>query len=204
MPDNSSPQWYKPVDTTNVTAVYGQRPRNPKTTWRAYGAHTGVDYGVKTGSPVYAVANAKVIKAGFDEGVGNYVTIGLGNGRRISYQHLSSVGVKPGQRLTGGYKLGLSGNTGSLSQGAHLHTEYMVNGKIVSPENFYGGKAPKWAKQAAGAASVLGAGFSFAGGAPKNANLAKNQPKLPKNAAVADSVSASPQFSGASLAGKVF
>ena len=160
-------QWFNPtVNNASITAEYAQLPRNPNTTWRAYGKHTGVDYGVKENSPAYAISGGRVVKAGFDKGVGNYVTLETAPGRQVTYQHLNKIGVKAGQSVTGGYQLGATGNTGSLSQGAHLHTEYSINGKLVSPSNFFGKSMPSWVKESKGAPSVLGKSINYGSGTP--------------------------------------
>lgn len=165
------PTWYNPTSgNANISAKYGQAPSNPATTWRAYGVHTGVDYGVKTGTPAYAISNGRVVKSGFDKGIGNYVTIEVAPGRQVTYEHLSSVGVKAGDSLKGGQQLGSTGNTGSLSQGSHLHTEYTKNGNLVSPSTFYGKNTPKWVSQAAKAPAVLGKGFNYGSADVNNIN----------------------------------
>lgn len=172
------PQWYNPtVNDARISAQYGQKPSNPDTTWKAYGVHTGVDYGVKSGSPAYAVSNGRVTKSGFDKGIGNFVTIQVSPGKQVTYEHLNSVGVKNGQFVRGGSQLGSTGNTGSLSQGSHLHTEYTVNNKLVSPVSFYGKNTPSWVSQADKAPSVLGKSINYGNGAVNNINI--DQKKLP-------------------------
>ena len=157
------PQWFDPtVSGAAITAEYGQKPKDPSTTWKTYGAHTGIDYGVKPDSPAYAISNGKVVKVGFDKGVGNYVTLETSPGNQVTYEHLNKYGVKVGQNVTGGFQIGNTGNTGSLSEGAHLHTEYNMNGKIVSPQNFYGKSMPSWVQQAKDAPSVLGNQLKYA------------------------------------------
>ena len=59
----------------------------------------------------------------------------------------------------------MTGNTGSASRGAHLHTEYVVNGDFVSPELFYGKNAPDYAKNTyvPGSKQSLGRAWSYKG-----------------------------------------
>jgi hypothetical protein len=54
---------------------------------------------------------------------GNYVTLDLGNGRYVFYEHLKrgSLRVKPGDRVRRGQVIGQLGNSGSSSSGPHLH-----------------------------------------------------------------------------------
>ena len=54
---------------------------------------------------------------------GNYVSLDLGNGHHVFYEHLKrgSVRVKVGDRVKRGQVIGLLGNSGSSSSGPHLH-----------------------------------------------------------------------------------
>ncbi|MFF2081250.1 peptidoglycan DD-metalloendopeptidase family protein [Kitasatospora sp. NPDC058162] len=88
----------------------------------ASGHHTGQDFVASTGTPLRAVANGVVVKAGYDGAYGNEVEIQLGDGKYAQYAHLSSIGVSVGQTVTAGQQLGLSGATGNVT-GPHLHFE---------------------------------------------------------------------------------
>ncbi|MEV7023635.1 LysM peptidoglycan-binding domain-containing M23 family metallopeptidase [Kitasatospora sp. NPDC093558] len=88
----------------------------------ASGHHTGQDFVASTGTPVRAVANGVVVKAGYDGAYGNEVEIQLADGKYAQYAHLSSIGVTVGQSVTVGQQLGLSGATGNVT-GPHLHFE---------------------------------------------------------------------------------
>lgn len=59
---------------------------------------------------------------GLDKANGNYVTLDLGAGRYVSYEHLKpgSVLVRPGDRVRAGQAIARVGNTGD-SIGPHLH-----------------------------------------------------------------------------------
>lgn len=83
--------------------------------------HQGVDYGVPTGTPVYAPGPGVVMSpndASF--GYGLHVRIDHGNGCFSLLGHLSAVLVTPGQHIAQGQRVALSGNTGD-STGPHLH-----------------------------------------------------------------------------------
>ncbi|RKT12006.1 murein DD-endopeptidase MepM/ murein hydrolase activator NlpD [Streptomyces sp. 1114.5] len=88
----------------------------------ASGHHTGQDFVASTGTPLRAVANGVVVKAGNGGAYGNEVEIKLADGKYAQYAHLSSIGVSIGQTVTVGQQIGLSGATGNVT-GPHLHFE---------------------------------------------------------------------------------
>jgi murein DD-endopeptidase MepM/ murein hydrolase activator NlpD len=91
--------------------------------------HGGIDLACPIGTQVRAIADGivTICKRQQDEngktvGGGEYVAIRHANGYVSRYMHLSSYSVKPGQVVTKGEKIGLSGNTGH-STGPHLHLD---------------------------------------------------------------------------------
>ena len=188
----SSTQWYDPTGGKGgVTARYGQAPKN-KGQWTGKGVHTGVDYGVASNSAAYAISGGKIVSAGYDPKVGNYVGLEVAPGKVVNYAHLNKVNVKVGQQVKGGSALGLTGNTGSGSRGAHLHTEYVVNGDFVSPELFYGKNAPAYAKSTyvPGAKQSLGRAWSYKGSPAVEYKGGVGSPKASSNAVQAASTPA--------------
>ncbi len=101
-----------------------------------YKLHTGTDFGVPSGTTVRAAAAGRVIEAGFNRAYGNRVVVSHGqvNGRSLvtTYNHLSRLGVHPGDRLSQGQPVGRSGSTG-YSTGPHLHFEVLVGGDFQDP-----------------------------------------------------------------------
>ncbi len=85
--------------------------------------HPGVDFPVSEGTPVFSSFPGIVIRKEFHKGMGN--VIGVRNGNIvILYAHLSSFGdTNLGDIVVAGQQLGLSGNTGEATTGAHLHFE---------------------------------------------------------------------------------
>ena len=88
--------------------------------------HTGLDFTVREGTPVYAIGDG-VITLNYDNPKGwgtNLLIRHEVNGTKIYsfYAHLSSACVTSGW-VNKGTLIGYSGNTGSFSQGAHLHFE---------------------------------------------------------------------------------
>jgi murein DD-endopeptidase MepM/ murein hydrolase activator NlpD len=59
------------------------------------------------------------------------VIVDHGLGLQTLYAHLSSIDVKPGDKVTKGQELGRSGTTG-LAVGDHLHFEVLVSGVTAS------------------------------------------------------------------------
>jgi murein DD-endopeptidase MepM/ murein hydrolase activator NlpD len=70
---------------------------------------------------------------------GNTVVIDHGLGLQTLYAHLSSIGVKPGDRVEKGQEIGRSGTTG-LAMGDHLHYEVLVHGVSVTPLEWWDAK----------------------------------------------------------------
>ena len=96
--------------------------------------HMGLDYVVKAGTPVYATAGGFVIFSGYtiDDG---YTIIISHNEEFISiYKHCSSLIKKQRERVEQGELIAISGNSGKLTTGPHLHFEIWENGKPVDPE----------------------------------------------------------------------
>ena len=90
-------------------------------------AHTGSDWICPTGSPVYAVADGQIYASGWSDGNGNYLAQTLPDGKTWSYIHLSEQLVGLGA-VRQGDVIALSGNTGTNSQGPHLHCSCAADG----------------------------------------------------------------------------
>lgn len=87
--------------------------------------YNGIDFGARTGTPVYASADGIVIIArygGWNGGYGNYVVITHPNNTQTLYAHLSALTVSQGQAVERGEVIGAVGSTGK-STGSHLHFE---------------------------------------------------------------------------------
>lgn len=89
------------------------------------GTHGGVDYKARIGTPVKAALSGVIvdtesikIKSGCQ--YGKWVLIKHANGLSTIYGHLSYVYVHPGDTVTTGQIIGLSGDTG-FAEGPHLH-----------------------------------------------------------------------------------
>lgn len=117
--------------------------------------HKGVDIcNVGYTSSVYATKSGRVLltnSSGWGGGYGNYVVIDHGGGLTTLYAHMSVVKVSPGDTVSQGTVIGVTGNTGA-STGPHLHYEVrtttIVNDKSVTvyqnPLNYLPGYIAAW------------------------------------------------------------
>lgn len=131
---------YSPVDISKINTGYPFGA--PKTGGRS-GTHKGTDFSVPTGTPVTAVADGIVIKAGSNgSAYGNSVLVDMGNGYYYQFNHLSDWGVKAGDTVKAGDIICKSGNTGSNNTGAHLEIEVYQGspdyGNQIDPVAYFG------------------------------------------------------------------
>ncbi|MER6199781.1 transglycosylase family protein [Streptomyces sp. NPDC001586] len=104
-----------------VDAALGTAYRVSGSHWSS-GYHTGVDFPVATGTTVKSVGPGQIVSAGWAGAYGYQVVIKHTDGRYSQYAHLSALGVKAGQQVSGGQRIGRSGSTGNTT-GPHLHFE---------------------------------------------------------------------------------
>lgn len=94
--------------------------------------HTGIDFGVPVGTPVYAT-HSGYFRAEQNYGGGLMVRGQGANGWSTVYAHLSRAVVNPGEWVQAGTIIGYSGRSGAAVTGAHLHYEVLYNGRHVDP-----------------------------------------------------------------------
>jgi murein DD-endopeptidase MepM/ murein hydrolase activator NlpD len=102
--------------------------------------HRGVDFAVPGGTPIKSATVGKVVVSKWNTVLGNVVVVEDHKGVFWGYCHLRDVGARVGTECVAGVTvIGLVGNTGSASRGAHLHWTcspamdgYSV-GKVVDP-----------------------------------------------------------------------
>jgi murein DD-endopeptidase MepM/ murein hydrolase activator NlpD len=127
-----------PVDA-ETSDVYGsQRIFNGV----AQRPHWGLDYRVKTGTPVTAMNDGTVLLARFLYYEGNFVVIDHGQGLFTLYLHLSELKVKEGDVVKHGQEIGLSGGTGRAT-GPHLDVRVRWQGMYLDPARLLQMKLPQ-------------------------------------------------------------
>ena len=101
------------------------------------GYNGGIDWGMPTGTAIYAAAPGKIVKAGPDaSGYGEHVRIDHGGGYMTIYAHLEMAVVSAGQEVQAGQMIARSDNTGN-STGPHLHFELRQNGQAIDPAPYF-------------------------------------------------------------------
>lgn len=99
--------------------------------------HMGIDIVAKSGTPVAAAASGYVIFADYTVRDGYMIIINDSNGYVTVYKHCSILLKKPRDIVTGGEIIALSGNSGEITTGPHLHFEIWKDGKPVDPQKLF-------------------------------------------------------------------
>jgi murein DD-endopeptidase MepM/ murein hydrolase activator NlpD len=96
--------------------------------------HHGIDYAAPVGTPVHAVGDGEVIKAGYDDGGGYMLKIRHNSVYMTTYMHLSryAKGIKKGSFVRQGDVIGYVGSSG-LSTGPHLDFRFYRNNQPIDP-----------------------------------------------------------------------
>jgi len=127
----------KPFWSGNFLAPVKAQPTDSFGTRRMFNGklasiHKGTDFRAATGTPVHAGNSGAVILAQPLYYEGNCVMIDHGQGLMSISMHLSRIDVKPGQQVTRGQQIGLSGATGRVT-GPHLHWAIRWQGAMLDP-----------------------------------------------------------------------
>jgi hypothetical protein len=97
--------------------------------------HEGIDIAAPKGTPIYATAEGRVIKAGWIVGYGLTVEIDHGYGYTTLYGHASKILVRRGQTVDRGDVIAQMGSTG-IATASNLHYEVRLHGVPQNPMNF--------------------------------------------------------------------
>ncbi len=127
----------QPLEKMKITSKFTYKRWHP--ILHRFRPHLGIDFRGHIGTPIHAIADGKVIFAGWIRGYGKVVKIAHGNGLISLYAHQSKIYVKKGQKVKSYQIIGAIGNTG-LSTGPHLHLGLYKNGKPVNPAFYFNKK----------------------------------------------------------------
>ena len=141
--------WINPLNYTRISrgvgnvAATSSRPKVVKRgnknvvvmqSYTSYIGHQGIDFAAPPGTPIYAVANGKIVHYGVMSGFGNLVIIEHPGNYKTYYAHLSAFNpeLSVGNEVRRGLEVGYVGSTGH-STGPHLHFEIRKNGVYLNP-----------------------------------------------------------------------
>jgi len=124
-----------PLKYTRITSGFTHKRFHP--ILKGWGAHTGIDYGAPSGTPVRATADGRVEFAGSNGGYGQMIVLRHGGSYSTVYAHLSRFAsvARKGATISQGEIIGYVGATG-LATGPHLHYEFRVDGTHKNPLTF--------------------------------------------------------------------
>ncbi|WP_235296069.1 peptidoglycan DD-metalloendopeptidase family protein [Portibacter marinus] len=126
-----------PVKASRISSSFNMNRLHPILKRRK--PHLGTDYAAPYGTPILAVGNGVVTKAGYTKGNGKYVKIKHDKTYSTQYLHMQrfAAGIKPGVHVKQGQVIGHVGSTG-LATGPHVCFRFWKNGRQVNhlKENF--------------------------------------------------------------------
>ncbi len=98
--------------------------------------HYGTDILAPKNTPVKATLDGFVISSDWTLETGNTISIQHSNNLISFYKHNSALLKEIGNYVKAGEAVAIIGNTGTLSNGPHLHFELWHKGKPINPEDF--------------------------------------------------------------------
>ncbi len=121
-----------PLAFTRISSGYSMSRKHPVFGYSR--PHQGVDYAAPTGTPIKAVGDGVIIRAGWGNGYGNMVVIKHSGGLESQYAHMSGFarGIKSRVRVKQGQTIGYVGATG-VATGPHLDFRLKQNGRFINP-----------------------------------------------------------------------
>lgn len=117
----------------HVSMYFGQNENPFSGQWYI---HNGIDISTsRSGDPVLASADGKVIQSGYDHSLGNYLILQHSHGFFTRYGHLQSFRATKGQKVQQGQVIATLGNSGRTT-GPHLHYEVHLGTSVIDPLKF--------------------------------------------------------------------
>ena len=99
--------------------------------------HLGLDIAADVGTPVLAVGDGTVVLADWTQDGGLAVVVQHAGGLLSVYKHCSRILRQAGDRVRAREAIALSGNTGAVTSGPHLHVEVWRDGRAQDPAAFF-------------------------------------------------------------------
>ena len=104
--------------------------------FNARSGHFGVDFAAGEGSPIRAVGDGYVVFADWTHEGGYVIAVQHTDGYLSVYKHNARLLARVGERVRSRETLALSGNTGEVTSGPHLHFELWRNGLAQDPRTY--------------------------------------------------------------------
>jgi len=98
--------------------------------------HLGVDILAPKGTAIKTISAGVVVGSDFTLETGNTISVQHANDVISVYKHNSALLKKTGDKISAGEAIAIIGNTGTLTDGPHLHFELWYKGNPVNPVNF--------------------------------------------------------------------
>lgn len=99
--------------------------------------HFGVDIAVDEGSPIRAVGDGYVVFSDWTHEGGYVVAVQHADGYLSVYKHNARLLNRVGDRVRSRETVAISGNSGEITTGPHLHFEMWRNGLAQDPRAFF-------------------------------------------------------------------
>jgi murein DD-endopeptidase MepM/ murein hydrolase activator NlpD len=166
-----------PVELARISSKFNPRRLHPIS--KTVRPHRGVDYAAKSGTPIMASGNGKIVHLGRKGNYGKTIVIQHGTSINTLYAHMSGYykDLKVGSRVTQGQVIGYIGATGAVT-GPHLHYEFRVDGVHKNPLTVKLPKAISLDPTEKKAFSIV------AQAALKQLNFAPSDPSIPEKLAI--------------------
>lgn len=130
------------IDNTRITRVLGSLFFVPPVTgtissgYLDVKSHYGVDILAARNTPIKSIMSGIVVFSDWTMEAGNTMVIQHDNNIVSVYKHNSELLKKSGDLVQSGEAIAIIGNTGTLSDGPHLHLELWYDGYPVDPEKY--------------------------------------------------------------------
>lgn len=98
--------------------------------------HFGVDVVAPAGSPVKTILDGYVVEAGYNIETGNVIAVQHPGNLLSFYKHNASLLKRAGDFVRAGEAIAVIGNTGTHTDGPHVHLELWHRGQPIDPAKY--------------------------------------------------------------------